>query len=187
MRPTRRRSSRRAQQARAGRAGGATGGRARAERMTPEQRSAAARKAAKARWGSGSERMSPGSSTRSGHRVTEESTWSLASRRHCGTSPSLQLGDGNALCPAVFGPRRRKSSRHLQTHRSGLDCPISCRSPTRRSLGHARCTIREALSGVRPNPALRSNHGHYQRPQLWVSAHRSRPLIPGLEILACIG
>jgi len=38
------------QQARAGRAGGAKGGRARAERMTPEERSAAARKAAKARW-----------------------------------------------------------------------------------------------------------------------------------------
>lgn len=42
------------QQARAGRAGGAKGGRTRAERMTPEQRSAAARKAAKARWGAGS-------------------------------------------------------------------------------------------------------------------------------------
>lgn len=38
------------QQARAGRAGGAKGGRIRAERMTPEQRSEAARKAAKARW-----------------------------------------------------------------------------------------------------------------------------------------
>lgn len=38
------------QQARAGRAGGAKGGRARAERMTPEERSAAARKAAEARW-----------------------------------------------------------------------------------------------------------------------------------------
>jgi hypothetical protein len=38
------------QQGRARRAGGAKGGRARAERMTPEQRSSAARKAAKARW-----------------------------------------------------------------------------------------------------------------------------------------
>jgi hypothetical protein len=38
-------------QARAGRTGGAKGGRARAERMTPEERSDAARKAAKARWG----------------------------------------------------------------------------------------------------------------------------------------
>jgi hypothetical protein len=38
------------QQTRAGRAGGAKGGRTRAERMTPEERSAAARKAAKARW-----------------------------------------------------------------------------------------------------------------------------------------
>lgn len=38
------------QQARASRAGGAKGGRARAERLTPEQRSSAARKAAKARW-----------------------------------------------------------------------------------------------------------------------------------------
>ena len=34
------------------RAGGAKGGRARAKRMTSTQRSAAARKAAKARWGS---------------------------------------------------------------------------------------------------------------------------------------
>jgi hypothetical protein len=42
------------QQVRAGRAGGAKGGRARAERLTPEQRSAAARKAAKARWGTSS-------------------------------------------------------------------------------------------------------------------------------------
>lgn len=40
------------QQARAGRAGGAKGGRARAERLTPEQRSSAAQKAAKARWSS---------------------------------------------------------------------------------------------------------------------------------------
>jgi hypothetical protein len=38
------------QQARAGRAGGAKGGKARASHMTPEQRSAAARKAARARW-----------------------------------------------------------------------------------------------------------------------------------------
>jgi hypothetical protein len=41
-------------QVRAGRAGGSKGGRARAERLTPEQRSAAARKAAKARWGTSS-------------------------------------------------------------------------------------------------------------------------------------
>lgn len=39
-------------QAKAGRAGGEKGGKARAERMTPEQRSAAARRAAQARWGS---------------------------------------------------------------------------------------------------------------------------------------
>lgn len=38
------------QQARAGRAGGAKGGKARAERMTPQERSEAARRAAKARW-----------------------------------------------------------------------------------------------------------------------------------------
>ncbi|HEU5253027.1 MAG TPA: hypothetical protein VFU16_06855 [Solirubrobacterales bacterium] len=38
------------QQARAGRAGGAKGGRRRAERMSPEERSSAARKAANARW-----------------------------------------------------------------------------------------------------------------------------------------
>lgn len=37
-------------QVRAGRAGGLKGGRSRADRMTPEQRSEAARKAAKARW-----------------------------------------------------------------------------------------------------------------------------------------
>lgn len=37
-------------QARAGRAGGIKGGRARAERLTPEQRSEIARTAAKARW-----------------------------------------------------------------------------------------------------------------------------------------
>jgi len=37
--------------ARAGRAGGKKGGRARAERMTSDERSAAARKAANARWG----------------------------------------------------------------------------------------------------------------------------------------
>lgn len=37
-------------QARAGRTGGRKGGKARAERMTPEQRSAAARRAAQARW-----------------------------------------------------------------------------------------------------------------------------------------
>ena len=42
--------------ARAGRAGGAKGGRARAERMTPAQRSDAARKAARARWGSTSQK-----------------------------------------------------------------------------------------------------------------------------------
>ena len=41
------------QQARAGRLGGTKGGKARAARMTPEERSQAARKAAKARWGSG--------------------------------------------------------------------------------------------------------------------------------------
>jgi len=35
---------------RAGRAGGRKGGKARAERMTPEQRSEAARQAAQARW-----------------------------------------------------------------------------------------------------------------------------------------
>ena len=39
------------QQAKAGRAGGAKGGQMRAARMTPEQRSDAARKAARARWG----------------------------------------------------------------------------------------------------------------------------------------
>jgi hypothetical protein len=39
-------------EARAGRAGGQKGGKIRAERMSPEQRSAAARRAAKARWGS---------------------------------------------------------------------------------------------------------------------------------------
>jgi len=38
--------------ARAGRIGGEKGGKARAERMSPEQRSAAARRAAKARWDS---------------------------------------------------------------------------------------------------------------------------------------
>jgi hypothetical protein len=38
------------QQTRAGRNGGLKGGKARAERMTAEQRSEAARKAAKARW-----------------------------------------------------------------------------------------------------------------------------------------
>lgn len=38
------------QQARAGRLGGSKGGRARAERLTPEERSNAARKAAEARW-----------------------------------------------------------------------------------------------------------------------------------------
>jgi hypothetical protein len=38
------------QQARAGRAGGRKGGKVRAARMTPEERSAAARRAAKARW-----------------------------------------------------------------------------------------------------------------------------------------
>jgi hypothetical protein len=38
------------QQARAGRAGGAKGGRARAERMTPQERSESARRAANARW-----------------------------------------------------------------------------------------------------------------------------------------
>lgn len=39
------------QQVRAGRAGGRKGGKARAERMTPQERSDAARRAAKARWG----------------------------------------------------------------------------------------------------------------------------------------
>ena len=38
------------QQALAGRAGGAKGGKERASRMTPEERSAAARRAANARW-----------------------------------------------------------------------------------------------------------------------------------------
>lgn len=38
------------QQARAGRLGGAKGGKARAERLTAKERSAAARKAARARW-----------------------------------------------------------------------------------------------------------------------------------------
>jgi hypothetical protein len=38
-------------QVRAGRAGGQIGGKARAKRMTPEQRSAAAKHAAEARWG----------------------------------------------------------------------------------------------------------------------------------------
>lgn len=37
-------------QMRAGRTGGQKGGKVRAERMTPEQRSEAARRAAKARW-----------------------------------------------------------------------------------------------------------------------------------------
>jgi hypothetical protein len=37
-------------EARAGRAGGRRGGKARAERMSPEERSEAARKAAQARW-----------------------------------------------------------------------------------------------------------------------------------------
>jgi hypothetical protein len=37
--------------ARAGRAGGLKGGKARASRMSPEERSAAAKRAAKARWG----------------------------------------------------------------------------------------------------------------------------------------
>ena len=37
-------------EARAGRAGGRKGGKARAEKMTPEQRSEAARRAARARW-----------------------------------------------------------------------------------------------------------------------------------------
>lgn len=37
-------------QVRAGREGGAKGGRVRAERMTPEERSAAAKRAAQARW-----------------------------------------------------------------------------------------------------------------------------------------
>lgn len=40
-------------EARAGRAGGQKGGKVRAERMGAEQRSAAARQAAKARWGAG--------------------------------------------------------------------------------------------------------------------------------------
>lgn len=39
------------QQTQAGRVGGRKGGKVRAERMTPEQRSEAARRAAKARWG----------------------------------------------------------------------------------------------------------------------------------------
>lgn len=39
------------QQKQAGRAGGRKGGKVRAERMTPEERSEAARRAAKARWG----------------------------------------------------------------------------------------------------------------------------------------
>jgi len=38
------------QQARAGRTGGAKGGKIRSSRMTPEERSVAARKAAEARW-----------------------------------------------------------------------------------------------------------------------------------------
>jgi hypothetical protein len=38
------------QQARAGRLGGSKGGHTRAERMTPQERSEAARKAAQARW-----------------------------------------------------------------------------------------------------------------------------------------
>lgn len=37
-------------ESRAGRAGGEKGGKVRAERMTPEQRSEAARRAARARW-----------------------------------------------------------------------------------------------------------------------------------------
>jgi hypothetical protein len=39
------------QQSQAGRAGGRKGGKVRAERMTQEERSAAARRAAEARWG----------------------------------------------------------------------------------------------------------------------------------------
>lgn len=39
------------QQTRAGRAGGRKGGKVRSERMTAEQRSSAARRAAQARWG----------------------------------------------------------------------------------------------------------------------------------------
>ena len=38
-----------------GRKGGLKGGKARAEKLTPEQRAASARKAAKARWGRGEE------------------------------------------------------------------------------------------------------------------------------------
>jgi hypothetical protein len=40
------------QQARAGRVGGRKGGKARADRMSPQERSNAARKAARARWNS---------------------------------------------------------------------------------------------------------------------------------------
>jgi hypothetical protein len=40
------------QQARAGRSGGRKGGKVRASRMTPEERSLAAKKAAEARWSS---------------------------------------------------------------------------------------------------------------------------------------
>ena len=39
------------QQTQAGRIGGRKGGKARAERMTPDERSEAARRAARARWG----------------------------------------------------------------------------------------------------------------------------------------
>lgn len=42
------------QQAEAGRLGGRKGGKARAARMSPEERSRAAKKAAQARWSSGS-------------------------------------------------------------------------------------------------------------------------------------
>lgn len=41
------------QQVRAGRVGGQKGGKARASRMTAEERSAAARRAAQSRWGNG--------------------------------------------------------------------------------------------------------------------------------------
>lgn len=41
-------------QARAGRAGGLKGGKVRAERMTPAERSQAAKRAARARWGNSS-------------------------------------------------------------------------------------------------------------------------------------
>jgi len=51
-------------QAQAGRAGGIKGGKARAAKMTPEERSEIARKAAEARWGARSTAPTSGGSSR---------------------------------------------------------------------------------------------------------------------------